>query len=142
ARTKGEKEGPPAAGVKASKVADDRLLYDGVYRSADDDITSDKISRRAGTPDATRVAFAVHAYGKDANLPSFAGEAVSLSRKMGRKAAPSGPTSKVVDHRALFDSDYVSSAADGAKTSAEIRRDVKADTPDATRVALALQADG
>ncbi|CAN0240056.1 unnamed protein product, partial [Phaeothamnion confervicola] len=128
-----------------AKVVDDRSLFDSDYgAAAADDKTSDKIRRdvKADTPDETRVAFAVHAYGKDDSAPSFAGEAEALSKKVGRRPKPSSPSSKIVDHRSMFDSVYGSSAADGAKTSAEIRRDVRSDTPDETRVAFAVHAYG
>ncbi|CAM9713929.1 unnamed protein product, partial [Hapterophycus canaliculatus] len=98
-------------------------------------------------PAKTKLTFASSVYGKD---PSSGAEltveevavAAQLKQEVDQDgAAPGGRVAPVHDSRNMFDSSLSQQAEDG-KDSGGIKRDVAADTPDATRVAFGANAYG
>lgn len=135
----------------AAPVHDSRNMFDSdLTQGAGSARGSDSIKRHVATdtPDATRVAFRASAYGKDpqaaaAHSAQEAAEVEAL-RKAAGAGAGAGSTAAaapVHDSRSMFDSDLTQSAG-STRGSDSIKRDVGADTPDATRVAFRSSAYG
>ena len=134
----------------AAPVHDSRNLFDSdlVHGSgttaAYGDIKRDVV---AGTPDATRIAFRASAYGKDPQAATelSAQEAFkvkALRDALARHVGAAGSTvAPVHDDRSMFDSDLEHSLGTSV-TSDSIKRDVVADTPDATRLAFRAEVYG
>ncbi|CAM9267223.1 unnamed protein product, partial [Choristocarpus tenellus] len=92
------------------------------------------------TPDATRLAFTSTVYGKDPDAAeqtlAQVTAAEALKKKVGHEPVRgAGPSSKTHDRRSLFDSSLSQQSEDG-KHADSIKRDVSADTPNATRLAF------
>ena len=139
-----------AAGGKlsaaTSKGHDARAMFDSsLSQQAEDGKSSRDIKRDVATdtPDATRVVFRASAYGKDPQLAAEPSEteAAELEALRAQARGSSGGAAPVHDERNMFDSDF-SQGAGGERASGDIKRDVTADTPDATRVAFRASAYG
>lgn len=123
-----------AAPVHSSRNMFDSDLTQGAASSPD----ADSIKRHvvADTPDATRVAFRASAYGKDPENAELseqdAAEVDAMRVRVTKAASEAAP---IHDSRNMFDSDLTQGAG-STQTADSIKRDVAADTPDATRVAF------
>lgn len=135
---------------RAAPVHDSRNMFDSdLTQGAGSARGSDSIKRDVATdtPDVTRIAFRASAYGKDpqAAAAHSAQEAaeVEVLRKAAGAGAGAGSTdaAPVHDSRSMFDSDLTQSAG-STRGSDSIKREVAADTPDATRVAFRSSAYG
>lgn len=100
------------------------------------------------TPPETKLAFASAPYDKDpAAAAELTAEEAAAAENLKREAEKAGQAGRKVaaskghDARAMFDSS-LSQQADDGKASGDIKRDVAADTPDATRVAFRASAYG
>lgn len=133
-------------GAGAAPVHDSRNMFDSdLTQGAGSAAAADSIKRdvAADTPDATRVAFRASAYGKDPqNAEALSDEELAeveaMQRRVSKAHAPAAP---VHDSRNMFDSDLAHGAG-VVSSSDSIKRDVAADTPDATRVAFRASAYG
>lgn len=98
------------------------------------------------TPAKTKLTFASSAYGKDPQAAAAlsdeeAAEIEELRMKAQVGAAAGAAAAPIHDSRNMYDSSLSQQAEDG-KSSGGIKRDVSADTPDATRVAFGATAYG
>lgn len=97
------------------------------------------------TPAKTKLAFASGVYGKDpqaaAALSDEEAAEIEQLRMKARGGAAGAAAAPIHDSRNMYDSSLTQQAEDG-KASGGIKRDVSADTPDATRVAFGATAYG
>ncbi|CAM9175463.1 unnamed protein product [Ectocarpus sp. 6 AP-2014] len=141
--------GTAREGAAAAPVHDNRNMFDSsLSQQAEDGKESGSIKRdvAADTPDATRVAFGATAYGKDpeaaAALSEQEAEEVEALRARAKGDGVAGAAAAPLhDRRNMFDSDLTQGAGSTQAFDA-IKRDVKTDTPDATRVAFRASAYG
>ncbi|CAM9911930.1 unnamed protein product [Ectocarpus fasciculatus] len=141
--------GTAGAGAAAAPVHDNRNMFDSsLSQQAEDGKESGSIKRdvAADTPDATRVAFGATAYGKDPEAAAALSEQeaaeVEALRARAKADGVAGATAAPLhDRRNMFDSDLTQGAG-STQASDAIKRDVKTDTPDATRVAFRASAYG
>ncbi|KAG5185872.1 hypothetical protein JKP88DRAFT_310955 [Tribonema minus] len=116
-----------------SKVHSRRSLFDSAQtQQSDDSKTFIDVAKevKTGTPDITRLSVFDSDYGKEA-MPSDA-----QARIQGRsgKRSMAERVSAVHSRRALFDS--VMTQADDTKAFKDVLKEVKTDTPDATRLSV------
>ncbi|CAM9603920.1 unnamed protein product [Chrysoparadoxa australica] len=126
----------PNPGVPISKVHDPKAMFDSAYGLVHDDKTSEDVKRevKADTPDATRISFGSAELGKVDVSDEAAAIAAELAKNAPNAPNPGVPISKVHDPKAMFDSAY--GLVHDDKTSEDVKREVKADTPDATRISF------
>lgn len=133
----------------AAPVHDSRNMFDSdLVHGSGTTVASEEIKRDVvpETPDATRVAFRASVYGKDpqaaAELSAHeAAEIEALREAAEQRDVASGVAAPIHDLRSMFDSDLEHSLGT-APVSDAIKRDVSADTPDATRVVFRDSAYG
>ena len=97
------------------------------------------------TPAKTKLSFASSVYGKDpqaaAALSDEEATEIEELRMKAQSGAAGAAAAPIHDPRNMYDSSLSQQAEDG-KSSGGIKRDVSADTPDATRVAFGATAYG
>lgn len=100
------------------------------------------------TPAKTKLTFASSVYGKDPQATAALSdeeaaeiEELRMKAQGGGGAAGAAAAAPIHDSRNMYDSSLSQQAEDG-KASGGIKRDVSADTPDATRVAFGATAYG
>ncbi|CAN0527597.1 unnamed protein product [Ectocarpus sp. 12 AP-2014] len=141
--------GTVRAGAAAAPVHDNRNMFDSsLSQQAEDGKESGSIKRDVATdtPDATRVAFGATAYGKDPEAAAAlseqeAAEVEALRARAKGDGVAGAAAAPLHDRRNMFDSDLTQGAG-STQASDAIKRDVKTDTPDATRVAFRASAYG
>lgn len=140
----------PSGAPVTSKSHDARAMFDSsLSQQAEDGKASGDIKREVAsdTPDATRVAFRASAYGKDPQASAALSEQEAAEVEalrvgaQGAGLAGAAAAAPVHDSRNMFDSD-LSQGAGSTRASDAIKRDVAADTPDATRVAFRASVYG
>ncbi|CAM9158344.1 unnamed protein product [Pylaiella littoralis] len=137
-------------GAGVAPIHDSRNMFDSTLsQQAEDGKASDAIKREvaADTPDATRAAFGATAYGKDPQAAAALSEQETAEvealrmRTQGGGASAGSAAAPVHDSRSMFDSDLTQGAG-STRASDAIKREVAADTPDATRVAFRASVYG
>lgn len=135
-----------SAATAFPKGNDPRAMFDSLLsQQADDGKASDTIKREVAsdTPDTTRVTFRASAYGKDPQAGAALSEkdAAEIEAMRGRLTKSPAGAAPVHDSRNMFDSDLTQGGG-SAPAADSIKRDVVADTPDATRVVFRASAYG
>lgn len=128
----------PRAAVAAAPVHDNRNMFDSdLAHGAASTPSSDSIKRDVvpDTPEATRLVFGGSDYGKDPLSMARTAEKQAEMDALAARAAATGRGGAAPIHhdRSMFDSELTQSSG-VVRNSDAIKRDVSADTPEATRL--------